>query len=98
MVRRANRRDANHSKIVKELRQIPGISVADTGDLGNGFPDIVVGYKGKNLMIEIKDGEKPPSGRKLTPDEKEFHDTWRGQVCIATCTNDVFDLIKLENV
>lgn len=29
-------------------------------------------------MIEIKDGSKPPSKRKLTPDEARFRGSWTG--------------------
>jgi hypothetical protein len=39
--------------------------------------------RGRNYLIEIKDGSKPPSKRKLTSDEQEWHDTWRGTVYVA---------------
>ena len=62
--------DNNQREIVKKLRKIPGVTVSITSALGDGFPDIVVGYKGVNHLIEIKDGSKPPSRRKLTPAEE----------------------------
>lgn len=68
------------------LRQIPSLSVFSTHMVGKGFPDIVIGYKKKNYLIEIKDGDKPPSARKLTADESKFHSTWNGQV--ATIKNE----------
>lgn len=39
-------------------------------------------YRGANVLVEIKDGNKPPSKRKLTKDEKEWHAQWTGQVTI----------------
>lgn len=77
MARRASRVDANHAEIVAALRKI-GASVADTSGVGGGFPDLVVGYRGRNLIVEVKDGSKPPSKRKLTPDQVDFVAAWRG--------------------
>lgn len=40
-------------------------------------------------MIEIKDGEKPPSARKLTEGEKKFQASWQGLYYIITSIEDV---------
>jgi len=45
-------------------------------------------YSGANMLVEIKDGEKPPSKRKLTSDEKEWHEKWEGQVTIWESASD----------
>jgi len=82
MPRTRAKADTNQSKIVKVLRAV-GATVTSTHQLGKGFPDIVVGYKGHNYLLEIKDGDKPPSQRKLTADEQEWHDKWRGTVKIV---------------
>ena len=87
--------DANQKDIMTKLRMIPGISVATTHTIGKGFPDIVIGYKGKNYLVELKDGTKPPSQRKLTKDEISFHSNWNGQVDI--CIN-FYDVLKLLNI
>lgn len=84
------RTDDNQNEIVQALRAI-GASVAITSALGSGFPDIVAGYRGVNYLIEIKDGSKPPSRRKLTPDEQRFHDLWRGTVIVV---NDIDEALK----
>lgn len=87
--------DANQKDIMTKLRMIPGISVATTHTIGKGFPDIVIGYKGKNYMVELKDGTKRPSQRKLTKDEISFHSNWNGQVDI--CIN-FYDVLKLLSI
>lgn len=33
--------------------------------------------------MEVKDGEKPPSARQLTPAEKKFFDEWEGGLCVV---------------
>lgn len=87
------RTDSNHAEIIKALRKIPNLSVFSTHEVGNGFPDIVIGYKGINYLIEIKDGNKPPSARKLTDAELKFHNDWRGQIKIITNLDEVLNLL-----
>lgn len=77
----AKRTDSNQTEIVDALRKC-GCSVYITSNVGKGFTDIVFGLCGINFLGEIKDGKKPPSARKLTPEEKKFHEEWKGQVCI----------------
>ena len=81
-MRRAAKTDANHSEVVKALRQI-GCSVASLASVGCGIPDLVVGYRGVNWLLEVKDGSKPPSARKLTDDEAAFMAAWRGQYAVV---------------
>lgn len=90
-MRRIARIDDNQNEIVKALRAV-GASVAITSAVGQGFPDIVVGFRGYNYLIEIKDGSKPPSKRRLTVDEKDFHAAWNGNVKVA---NDVDEALKI---
>lgn len=87
--------DANHKEIMNAFRQIPYLSVFSTHMVGKGFPDIVVGYRGINLLVEIKDGKKSPSQRKLTKDEMVFHRQWNGQVIVITCVEDIYKLLKI---
>jgi len=78
-VRRAARVDANQEAIVKALRDY-GCSVLHLHAIGQGCPDILVGYRGINYLMELKDGQKTPSERRLTADEETFFNTWNGQV------------------
>lgn len=73
--------DDNHSEIVKGLRAV-GATVRSTASLGSGFPDLAVGWKGSTYLLEVKDGRKPASKRKLTPDEEKFHMEWNGHAAI----------------
>ncbi len=78
--------DSNQPAVVKALRDI-GVSVKVVSET-KGFCDIIAGYRGVNVLLEIKDGSLPPSARKLTADEQAFHDTWAGQIAIVTSPED----------
>ncbi len=91
-MRRAARVDGNHSAIVKALRDI-GASVADTSAVGDGFPDLVVGFRGRNFVVEVKDGKKPPSARKLTEAQEAFLMGWRGHWACVMSEADAIELV-----
>lgn len=71
-MRVAARVDANQSEIVKALRKA-GAKVQPIHTIGKGCPDIIVAHNGRWYTAEIKDGNKPPSAQKLTPDEQAWH-------------------------
>ena len=91
-MRRA-RVDATQKEIVAALRRC-GFSVAHTHMVGSGFPDVVVARHGWTALVEIKDGTKPPSARKLTPDEEKFHREWPGEIHIIESPDDVVRLYQ----
>jgi hypothetical protein len=90
----AKRTDRNQREIVQVLRDM-GISVFITSEIGKGFPDICCGYAGKTFLVEIKNGSKPPSQRLLTTEEKKFHNSWLGHLCILESVNDA---IRFANI
>lgn len=93
----AKRVDANQVQIVQLFRSL-GCSVKPLHMVGDGFPDLAVGCSGVNLLVEVKDGSKPPSARKLTTDEQKWHDGWRGQRCIVETEDDVIKLVNNTRV
>lgn len=90
--------DANQSSLVKQIRMIPGVTVAHIHTVGQGLCDLIIGYRGKNFLVEVKDPKKPKSQRKLTTDEEKFHRQWTGQIAIVETASDVMKLIhELKN-
>jgi hypothetical protein len=81
-VRRAAKTDANQAVIVGALRAC-GATVQILAAVGHGCPDLLVGHRGRNILMEVKDGSKPPSERRLTPDQQEWHAAWKGQVVVV---------------
>jgi hypothetical protein len=80
-MRRAARKDGNQEHIAEVFKEF-GFSTADTSALGNGFPDLVVGGNGVNVLIEVKDSAQPPSKRRLTDKERAFYDGWKGPIFV----------------
>jgi len=71
-MRRNARVDANQADIVKALRK-QGAHVLITSQLKNAF-DILVGFNSKLYIVEIKDGDKVKSSRRLTEGEQKCAD------------------------
>ena len=80
-MRYANRIDANQNQIVDALRKAG--AVVRIISQGDGIPDLLVGYRGYTILMEVKDGEKVPSARKLTEAEQKFFDDWRGGMLVV---------------
>jgi hypothetical protein len=96
-LRRRAKIDTNQPEIVKALRQV-GASVSTLHRVGEGCPDLLVGYRGDNFLLEVKDGKKVPSKRKLTEDEKVWHGLWRGKVSIVESELDALAAIGIVDV
>lgn len=84
-MRRHGKRDRNHSDVVGWYRDL-GCSVHDCADMGNGFPDILVGIDGEDDKVEIKYGDAG-----LTSDQITWHRDWKGRrpVIVRTHTDVV---------
>lgn len=96
-MRRAARTDANQTAIVEALRKC-GASVQSLAAVGKGVPDLLVGLRSRNYLLEVKDGSKPPSARKLTPDQEQWHLKWAGQVLTVTSAEDAIDQLGLTGM
>jgi len=92
-MRRAPRTDGNQPQIVQDLRKI-GASVAIGSAIGKGFPDLVVGYRGKTFLLEVKDPSKPKSDRQLTPDQVKFRDGWNGHYAVVETSEQAIDSLQ----
>jgi hypothetical protein len=93
-VRRAAKVDANQEAIVKALRKI-GALVTSLAAVGNGVPDLVVWYAGLWTMLEVKDGNKPPSARKLTDEQAKWHAVHAdARVFVVTTTDEAIAAVQ----
>lgn len=88
--RRAARTDANHKDIVKCFRSL-GWSVLDVSQLKKCC-DLFVSKIKVTVAVEVKDGSKPPSQRKLSDGEIDFMEAWQGEHRIILSEDDVIEL------
>ena len=84
--------DKNQAEIVSALVKV-GASVHITSDVGDGFPDIVVGWRGGNFLLEIKTRE----GR-LNKAQKRWHGRWRGQHAVVRNVDEALAACGIEVV
>ena len=79
--------DANQAEIVADLRKA-GATVFSLHEVGRGCPDILVGFRRVNYLIEIK----MKSGR-LRFSQVEWHWSWNGQVDVARTSEEALRII-----
>lgn len=84
--------DRNHGQIVAALRAV-GASVESLAAAGSGFPDLAVGYHGRNYLLEVKDGSKSASRKRLRPSQVDWHAAWRGQVAVVETVDQALRVI-----
>jgi hypothetical protein len=94
-VRLKARVDANQSEIDSALEAM-GWLVVPTHQLGKGFPDRIGIKAGRVVFLEVKDGTKPPSRRKLTPDEVEKHRQFKAFGVHVHVIEKVEDLASID--
>jgi hypothetical protein len=92
-VRRAARTDDNHAEVRDYLRA-NGWSVHDTHALGGGFLDLACSRFPITVLLEVKDGSKPPSRHALTPDEQDFVDEWDGLWAVVLTKEDALATLE----
>jgi hypothetical protein len=94
----AARVDANQLATIKEFqRAMPDASVYDASACGEGFPDLVVGWRGRNYLFEVKNPEMSPSRRALTEPQEAFHGSWQGQVHVVHSAAEMLAImLRLE--
>ena len=86
-MRRAAKVDANHGAIVATLRK-QGAQLQSLAAIGVGCPDLLVSYGGVNVLMEVKDGDKPRSAQRLNYDQALWHAYWTGPVLLVTSAED----------
>ena len=92
-MRYAARADANQPAIMAAARKL-GAAVQSLHRVGSGCPDILIAYRGQNILVEIKDGAKSASQRKLTPQQETWHAEWTGPIWVVKSVDELVDRMK----
>lgn len=98
-MRRAAKVDANHTAVVQALRA-HRCGVLSLAAVGDGCPDLLVWspWTRSHELLEVKDGAKPPSARKLTPDQVKFHAKWGGPIHVVTSVAEALRAVGVPEV
>lgn len=91
-MRHAAKVDANHADVVAALRRV-GAQVQSLATVGAGCPDLLVAFRETWYVLEVKDGTKPLSHRKLTPAELEWVRVF-GDTAPVFVVNSVDDALR----
>ena len=95
MMRRAAKIDQNQPEIVAALERV-GCQVLHLHQVGGGCPDLLVKTRGgRLLLLEIKDGSKPPSERKVKVHQKRFHEDWFPCCKVVESVDDALRAVML---
>jgi len=94
-MRRNARVDANQSEIVDAALAL-GATVQSLAAVGAGCPDLVIGYRGKNYLIEVKNPSQPRYDREKNQWQKKFRDRWQGQVAVIETVEQLHELLRGE--
>jgi hypothetical protein len=93
-MRRAAKTDHSQAPIIAALRA-NGMSVKDCRAVGQGFPDLCIGFRGGTYLIETK-SDKRISHRvsePLTAAQKVFHSTWAGAIGVVSTPEEAVDWV-----
>ena len=80
--------DANQAEIKRACKSI-GASVTSIHEVGDGCPDLLVGFRGVNFLVEVK-GEDG----KLSDDEVIWHESWMGTVYIVRTGDQMIKVLE----
>ena len=87
-MRRAARTDDNQHELVEALKKIG----AKCYFIGKPV-DLLVGYRGKNLLLEVKRPDKRGQPSAFTKEQKDFIETWPGDVAICYTIDEAISAV-----
>lgn len=79
--------DSNQREIVRTFRDL-GCSVESLHRVGGGVPDLLIGFRGRNYLVEVKMGKNS-----LNDLQREWVSGWRGTVYLCTSAEDAMRLV-----
>jgi hypothetical protein len=83
----SGRVDRNQAEILKALKQI-GCSVQTLASVGAGCPDALIGYGGRNILLEIKSPKGDSTSHQIT-----WAARWSGQLAIVRTVDEAIGAV-----
>ena len=88
-------KDGSQDGIVAALVAV-GATVQDCCRFGD-IPDLLVGYQGRNYLIECKPAEGDKRQLNLNPKQVDWHALWKGQVAVAHTPEQALAIIGVTD-
>jgi hypothetical protein len=86
-MRRAANVDTVQPEIAAGLTRA-GVKIVYLHQLGNSVPDLLCGWRGKNILLECKTGTD-----KLSDGQSDWHASWPGQVAVVRSFKEAMDAV-----
>jgi len=86
-----------NQRLIMDWLIAAGATVDSLAACGKGIPDLLVGFRGLNILLEVKNPDMPPSKRVLTPDQVTWHAKHGGQVAVVETVMDVMQVLAICN-
>ena len=91
---RARRVDINQTALRRLWLSVGGSWLSIAPEHG-GEPDALVGWRGRDQLVEIKRPDNGPARKRPRPNQAEWHRAWRGRpVAVVTCFDDLRALFE----
>lgn len=88
------RKDDNHPTLRTGWRRLGG-SWLDLVPETGGEPDALIGWRGDDRLVEVKNPLRPSRDQEPRPNQVEWHRSWRGRpVGVVTCLGDMLRLFE----
>lgn len=94
MPRYAAHVDANQREIVAALRGV-GATCLLLHAVGRDCPDVLAGFNGVNVLMEIKN---PARGRRPAEQHDDWHTRWSGRVVVVWSVAEALEAIGFREV
>jgi hypothetical protein len=95
-MRRAANVDKNQAAVVAALREF-GCTVEIISGVGQRIPDLLVGFAGVNILMEVKNEERK-GGREnahgTLKKQREWRQAWKGAVYVVTTPEEALADVK----
>jgi len=89
------KKDANHNEVVDALKKA-GAYVLDMSHVGRGFPDLIVGFQSKTILMEIKNSKTSYGKKGLNKNQLKWKEHWLGGAyCVVDSPEAALRMIGL---
>ena len=90
-MRKYGKTDIIQKQCVEAAKKL-GASVVSLASIGGGCPDLLVGFRGKNFLLELKSTPKAS----ITKDQKIFHEVFEGSIKVIYSVDELIETLLKE--